>query len=293
MSADAAAVIVPVGGADDALAQQLRAILLQDVEVGLEVVLSLNTADVEIGARVRQIVGTFADPRLRVIDSSHRRGAAHARNAGVAATDRQLLAFCDADDLVHPGWLASLLDGLASFDAVTGRIVDVFPNDRVAAWHPPTTPGDLPRFLGRSYLLSGNMAVRRGALLAVGGFDESLTRCEDIALGWALQRAGFSIGYAPGAVLDYRHRAGLSPMLVQHYRYGRGMSEVLQRFGVPGADGESGRTGLRSLRPNAQPVRRHTIGGTLRRVAIGLGRVRGMLGRQRVAAVPAVGVDAS
>jgi len=41
-------------------------------------------------------------PNLRVVDSSDRRGAAHAGGC------RRGLAFCDADDEVAPGWVAAM-----------------------------------------------------------------------------------------------------------------------------------------------------------------------------------------
>ena len=130
-----------------------------------------------------------------------------------------------------------LIAGLDAHDAVTGRVVDVFPTPRMAHWHPPATPGGLPTFLGTPYLLSGNLAVRRAAFEAVGGFDESLTRCEDIALGWDLIRRGYSLGYVHEAAIDYVHRPGMRAMLRQHYMYGRGMSEVLAHHGVSGEAG--------------------------------------------------------
>ncbi len=270
------AVVVPVGSLDPMLASQLSAVLEQDCSVPFDVVLSVNTGDPAVHAAVDNMAAA-ASGRVQVIDSSSRRGAAHARNAGWRHSAADAVAFCDADDRVHPGWLRALVDGLADHDAVSGRVVDVFPDERSAAWHPPATPGDLPTFLGHRYVLSGNLACRRAALEKVDGFDESLTRCEDIAIGWQFTKNGLSMAYAPGAVIDYRHRSGVWPMLRQHYLYGRGMSEVLRRYGTPDGNG----SGLNSLRPNNQSVARRTLMGWIRRGAIGLGRLRGMIGSSR------------
>jgi len=46
-------------------------------------------------------------PNLRVVDSSDRRGAAHARML-VPKLLQAGLAFCDADDEVAPGWVAAM-----------------------------------------------------------------------------------------------------------------------------------------------------------------------------------------
>lgn len=271
------AVVIPVGSVDAALEPQVRRVLGQDGVVLHELVLSVNSAEAEVVAGVAQVVAAVSDARVRVIDSSPRRGAAHARNAGAGATTCSAIAFCDADDLVHEGWLAALVAGLEQFDAVSGRTIDVFPDPRMADWYPPATPpGGLNSFLGRPYLLTGNLAVRRAAFEAVGGFDETLTRCEDIAFSWALLDAGLTIGYADGAAIDYRRREGVVPMLRQYYLYGRGMSEVLRTFGPP-RHGEAARSRLHVLRPNGQRAARTTFVGTMRRGALAAGRVRGLV----------------
>jgi cellulose synthase/poly-beta-1,6-N-acetylglucosamine synthase-like glycosyltransferase len=277
MTQPTVAVVIPVGRDDGDLMTQVRSVLAQTVDRPFEVILSVNSPPPHANSRVARIIDELGDHRLRCVDSSTVRGAAHARNAGLAASTADCVAFCDADDRVHDGWLAALMRGLEGCDAVSGRVIDVFPSPRMAHWHPPATPGTLPSFLGTPYLLSGNLAVRRAAFEAVSGFDETLTRCEDIALGWDLIRHGYSLGYVDDAVIDYVHRPGVRAMLRQHYMYGRGMSEVIARHGIPSDSGTTMLRGIKALRPNGQPVSRRTIVGTMRRGAIATGRVRGMI----------------
>jgi GT2 family glycosyltransferase len=272
-------VIVPVGNVDALLARQVAAVLAQRAKGGFEVVLSLNSpADADRNA-IDALVRDLSDARLRVVDATDRRGAAHARNVAANATQAPLLAFCDADDEVHPGWLAALVKGLDAWDAVTGHVNELAPRGQ-EGWRPPATPGRLPTFLGAPYVLSGNLAIRREALAAVGGFDERLTRCEDVALGWALLNHGFRIGYVKDAVLDYRHRSGLRALMVQHYLYGRGMAEVVSRYRVPATEGPQRLAGLALLRPNAQPAR-IGVAYVLRRASLAAGRVVGLLRERR------------
>src|SRR5262245_10940945 len=61
-------------------------------------------------------------PHLRLVDSSDRRGAAHARNVGARAAAAPALAFCDADDEVGAGWVAAMGTALATHDFVACRI---------------------------------------------------------------------------------------------------------------------------------------------------------------------------
>ncbi|MEQ1700265.1 MAG: glycosyltransferase family 2 protein, partial [Ilumatobacteraceae bacterium] len=168
---------------------------------------------------------------------------------------------------------------LPGHSAVGGALVeDVLRDEQQAGWRPPATPDELPTFLGAPYIVSASMAITREAFDAVGGFDEGLTRCEDIAISFALLTAGHRLGFAAGSRLHYRQRPGFRAMLRQHYLYGRGMSEVLVRYGVPGADGVQRPSGLALMRPNGQPGEgRRTWAGVARRGAIAAGRLRGVL----------------
>jgi len=116
------------------------------------------------------------------------------------------------------------------------------------------------------------MGARRSAFQKVGGFPEGLTRCEDIAFGWALADAGVELAYAPDAVVHYRHRPGLWTMIRQHHYYGIGMTEVIERQGLPGGETPSG-----MLAANRQAVTKRSAIHLMRRAAIATGRVRGLV----------------
>ena len=275
-------VVIPAGSVDDDLRNQLLAVTGQVTPFEFEVVVSLNTPDPEAAHRLEKVLAELGDPGVRWIDSSASRGAAHARNAGLAAATHDVIAFCDADDVCQEGWLANLVAAMDEYDVVGGHLEDVSLGDpRQADWRPPATPGALPTFLGVPYIVSANLAVRREHFEAVGGFDTSLIRCEDVAIGWSFVKRGLTLGYVPDAVVAYRHRPGIVPMLRQHYLYGRGMSQVLHRYGVPAQEGQgeewSAPSGLRMLRPNGQRANRRTVVGTMRRGSIAAGRVVGMI----------------
>lgn len=138
---------------------------------------------------------------VRIIDSGQRPGIPYARNAGAVAARGRLLAFCDADDAVHRGWVA------AHAKAVTvgmggGRVHPVRPNGTP---DPATIP---PGLQGTVYLphASGcNFAVTRRAFFEVGGFDESLPPygCDDVEFSWRIQEAGYPLTYVPDAAVDF------------------------------------------------------------------------------------------
>jgi cellulose synthase/poly-beta-1,6-N-acetylglucosamine synthase-like glycosyltransferase len=295
-------VVIPVGRVDHELELQLAALAAQSHERPWELVLSLNTSDAEARAELEALVArhaghaagagdgpaaaepggsvtgaSMAGPGFvpLVVDSSDLRSASHARNVGAAAASGRLLAFCDGDDIADVDWLRHLVGALGEARAVGGHLDEsVLAVPGQEDWRPPATPGGLPTFLGHPFLVSANMGVHRDDFEAVGGFDTTLIRGEDIALSWDLLERGVELAYCAPAVIHYRHRRGLWPMMKQHYLYGRGFSQILARRGIPGQDGSAG---LGSLRPNNQAAARKNFPYVARRGSIALGRVVGLV----------------
>ena len=276
MTAPQISVVMPIGSVDAHLGDQLAALGAQCTRRPWELVLSLNAPlHDELDRAVEPLRSSRPELPITIVDSSAVRSASHARNVGAAAAAADRLAFCDGDDIAEPGWLEALSAALDDHRAVGGQLDE----ERLAVpgqehWRPPATPGDNPTFLGHPYLVSANMAVETALFRSVGGFDESLLRGEDIAFAWAVQRHGAELGFAPDAVVAYRHRKGLRPMLRQHFLYGRGMSQVLARHGAPG--GPPG--GVNVLKANAQPVDQPSLVHVLRRGSLAAGRLVGLLG---------------
>jgi len=289
-AAPSTSVIVPIGAVDDLVEMQLRAIAAQDITEPFDVLLSLNSPSPAQRDALDAAVARLGDDRFIVVDSSDRRGASHARNVGVAKASADRLAFCDADDIVERDWLRRLLIGLETFDAVGGHLDEreLVPA-RQRSWRPPATPGELPRFQGVPYIVSANMAVRRAAFDAVGGFDEELSRCEDIAISFSLLHHGFTIGYVADAVVKYRHRGGLKALIRQHYLYGKGMTEVLTRLGVPSTSTSSSAgqpalaqpTGLGLLKANRSRGQQWSMFMVIRRASTLSGRLVGLRAERR------------
>lgn len=273
-------VVIPVGSVGSDMVEAYAAVITQETPFTFDIILSLNTKDPAAAVALEALIAEAPDsaPATRVVPSFEKAGAAYARNAGARASTADIFAFCDADDVVEVGWLALLVAGLDDFDAVSGYVSDdKFMPDEQRNWRPPSNPdGGLPSFMGHPYLLTGNLAIKREAFEAVDGFDTTLTRCEDIAISWSLVEAGYTFGFVPDAVLHYRHRDGLWPMMRQHYYYGRGMSEVLLRIGPPDT-GNAGKAKARNLlKPNGERVAKTNVPSTLRRASIAVGRVYGI-----------------
>ena len=273
-------VVMPVGEVDGFLPRQLDALANQDSTEDWELVVSLNTSDPVARERLVGLLDARSQLRSRIVDSSELRSASHARNVGAREAAGRRLLFCDGDDVADPGWIAAMVEALNRGGAVGGHLEEnLLAIAGQEHWRPPATPEDLPRLLGSPYLVTANMGLDRATFEAGGGFDVSLLRGEDIAFSWDLLDREVELHYAPGAVMHYRHRQGLMAMMHQHYLYGRGMSQILARRGVPGQAGPAAR--LAAMRPNAQPVSHKGVPYYLRRGSIAVGRLVGLVGAYR------------
>jgi histidinol-phosphate phosphatase family protein len=140
-----------------------------------------------------------------VIVSLEGRGPAAARNAGWhAAEPTEWVAFLDDDVRVGPGWRSGLVADLSRQPArvagVQGVIEVPLPTDRrLTDWERGTAG------LATARWITADMAYRRSALVAAGGFDERFPRAfredADLALrlldqGWQL-RAGRRVTMHP------------------------------------------------------------------------------------------------
>lgn len=119
---------------------------------------------------------------------------AELRNRGARAALGTIIAFVDADHEIDPQWISSAVAILASGEvAATGS---AYLTDPKANWVQRQYDGLRVRPEHRqevAWLGSGNFAVKRQAFERVGGFNTTLTACEDVDLCNRLRLAGHRI----------------------------------------------------------------------------------------------------
>lgn len=136
-------------------------------------------------------VATPTDPRVRVTRTEGV-GQSRARNAGIDAAHGAVVCFTDDDVVVDEDWIAAAmatLDGDPALAGVTGR------TDAPA--FDPLYEHAVFDHDGGSFLTC-NVAYRRDALLAVGGFDRQFPHAahEDRDLAWRVQREVGPVGFS-------------------------------------------------------------------------------------------------
>ena len=195
-------------------------------------------------------------------------GPAAARNAGWRQSAAEWVVCLDDDVLPAHDWPARLEADLAGLDdrvaATQGRVVVPLPRHRR-----PTDRERVVAGLERARWATADMAYRRLALAAVGGFDERFPRAyrEDADLGLRLLAAGFTIAAGSRIVVhpvppadrweSLRRQAGNADDALMLARHGRGWR---RRAGAP--SGRRGRhlaitaSGLLTLAAGASGHRR-------------------------------------
>jgi len=215
-----ASVIVCAYNAQDAL---------EDCLVSIE---KLTYPDYEIilvndGSTDRTSAIGHSHPRVRVIDIPNG-GLSAARNVGLGEATGEIVAYTDADVRVDCDWLTFLVQPFLTSDVVgSGGPNVVPPDDPPMAQCIARAPGGPTHVLlddrTAEHVPGCNMAFRREALLAIGGFNPIYLRAgDDVDVCWRLQARGWKIGFAAAALVWHHHRSTVNAYWRQQVGYGEG-----------------------------------------------------------------------
>jgi glycosyltransferase involved in cell wall biosynthesis len=226
-------VVVPLLNGMPWLEEQLQALADQQCDEPWEVVVADNGSTDE--GRVVVLEWARRVPMIRLIDASGVKGPGAARNAGVRQARGELLAFCDADDVVQPGWLASLVIALAEAEVV-GGVFDFWSLNGLAAPSPlaHSIPSAESQFGFLPAVTSGNLALHRRVFEEVGGFAEDLMTGEDIDLSWRLELSGHRCVVNSDAVVARRDRHGFWKVFSRFTAYGQCGPILYRRYRAAG-----------------------------------------------------------
>lgn len=220
-------VVIPTYNGAHVIGHQLAALAEQIDPPRFEVVVADNGSTDDLEEVVTRWQARL--PELRVVDASRGRGVSVARNVGIEQADTDRVMLCDADDIVAPGWVRAMYDGLDEHPLVSGPAETTELSGPSAGWVPidEMSTGLYDTWSGRTYGLGGNTGLRRHVWAEVGGYDETFPAgAEEIDFAWRAWDLGYRFGYAPDALLHYRIRTDLKGVLRQQYNSGRGTATL-------------------------------------------------------------------
>jgi GT2 family glycosyltransferase/DNA-binding beta-propeller fold protein YncE len=166
-------------------------------------------------------------PRVRVIDTPNG-GLSAARNVGLKEAAGEIVAYTDADVRVDRDWLTFIVQPLLGSDLVGSGGPNVVPaDDPPMAQCIARAPGGPTHVLLddriAEHVPGCNMAFRRDALVAIGGFNPIYRRAgDDVDVCWRLQARGGKIGFASSALVWHHHRSTVKAYWRQQVGYGEG-----------------------------------------------------------------------
>lgn len=265
-------VVVCTRNRSTALAGALEATLAADHDPRRwELVIVDNSSTDDTAAVARTVADAHPD-RVRVV-LEEEIGLSAARNAGVAATTAEIVAFVDDDAYPEPGWLTALMKGFSRPEVmcvggpVAPLIEGEFPTWFRGRFLPYLTVWDLGgeeiELAYNEYPRGANIAFRRSGLDKVGGFSvhlgrkgASLLSCEEIELCLRLERAGFATLYQPGARVRHLTPVGRMTPEWLHARFAaQGRSEAIVNWMHDGLEGV--KIGLGAVRRHAREAARN------------------------------------
>lgn len=224
-------VIIPARNEERLIAGQLSALAEQEWGDGVWEVIVVDNQSTD---RTTAVAESFAHRfnRFRVIAADDRPGLSYARNTGIAQASGELIAICDADDIVAPGWVEAMGHALRHHRFVTGLLeVDLLnpkwladSRGRGAEHGPSAFAGYFPSASG------GNLGLHRSLWSEIGGFADDAQGAEDTLFSMEAWLRGVPLHFAPEAILHYRYRADPGSLWRQGTAYGRSRAVVYKEL---------------------------------------------------------------
>ena len=188
---------------------------------------SLEVIVVDDGSKDETASIARLHPRVQLIQTPNR-GLSVARNVGLQASTSDIVVYVDADVRVEPSWLAHLIQPFAAPTVVLAGGPNVVPHDdgwfaQCVARSPGAPAHVLLDDRIAEHVPGCNLAIRRTALLDIGGFDPIYLRAgDDVDVGWRLQDRGGVLAFSSSALVWHHHRDRLAAYWRQQVGYGEG-----------------------------------------------------------------------
>jgi succinoglycan biosynthesis protein ExoA len=231
----AVAVVMPVLNEENYLEAAVLAILSQDYQGPIQVVLALGPSTDrtnEVAARI-----CAGDSRVSSVPNPSGR-TPEGLNAALAATTQEIVVRVDAHSELSDGYIRLAVETLqrTGADNVGGimgaRGVTKFEKAVAAAMTSPLGVGSASFHTGGNEGPAETVYLgvfKRSALERVGGYDPAFTRAQDWEMNYRIRTTGGTVWFNPDLFVTYRPRPNVFKLAKQYFEYGSWRHEVMRR----------------------------------------------------------------
>jgi len=228
-------VILPVLNEESHLQGAVSSILAQKYLGSIEIILALGPSRDRTNEIAQQI--SQHESRVRLVENPTGRTAV-GLNLALRASRNPVVVRVDGHAQIPDNYLALVVEILNTTGAVNvGGVMAAIGKTRfekavAAAMRSPLG-------VGASRFHTGGIAgavdtvylgaFRRGALVAIDGFDERFIRAQDWELNFRLRKNGGLVYFDPRLHVTYRPRSTLKALAKQYFEYGRWRRVVSRR----------------------------------------------------------------
>jgi len=240
--ASTVSVVVPAQRAGALLARQLDALASQQYAPAFTVLVVLDMKDPG-----SSLVSEYQDRMSILSIEASMRGAAFARNVGARACHGSILLFCDADDVVGPGWVREM-SAEVERTGICGSAMRI-EWENCPKWarpfYEPLDHSSLQLFYDvAQYVVSASLGIDRLLFDAIGGFDDSFAAAGGEEVDLCIRVAKFrsqqpepdtaSFGEASdeSAIVSYLPRSTFRSIARQRAGYSRGSARVIVKHQI-------------------------------------------------------------
>lgn len=183
-------ILVPAYNEEQSISTCLNSLISVDYDNKEIVVIDDSSTD-----RTVQVVEEFQDKGVILVGREKNGGRAAALNSGLQRATGDVVITTDADTVVPSNWLQRFRSCFERHSAIAvGGAYQAYNKDKLLVNVTNILDQIMNRVFKKSLVpnkLSGvNSAIRREALLSLGGFNEHSWWSEDSELGWKLGRIG-------------------------------------------------------------------------------------------------------
>ena len=231
----AVAVVMPVLNEENYLEAAVLAILSQDYEGPIQVVLALGPST----DRTNEVANRICAGDSRVSSVPNPTGRTpEGLNAALAATTQEIVVRVDAHSELSDGYIRLAVETLqrTGADNVGGimgaRGITKFEKAVAAAMTSPLGVGSASFHTGGTEGPAETVYLgvfKRSALERVGGYDPAFTRAQDWEMNYRIRTTGGTVWFNPDLFVTYRPRPNVFKLAKQYFEYGSWRHEVMRR----------------------------------------------------------------